>query len=80
MVLHASAVKRNASGEYPEWSNRLRSREIDGFAATVTIDQMNAADASSYTLAYADLKTKLAATRDNNNNVIEPVATSITDA
>ena len=80
VVLHASAVKRNASGEYPEWPNRLRSREIDGFAVTVTIDQMNAADASSYTLAYADLKTKLAATRDNNNNVIEPIASSIQDA
>ena len=80
VVLHASAVKRNADGESPEWGNRLRSREIDHFTATVTTDQMNAADANGYTLAYADLKTRLAATRDNNNNVIEPVATSIADA
>ena len=27
VVLHASAVKRNADDEYPEWPNRLRSRE-----------------------------------------------------
>ena len=80
VVLHASAVKRNADGESPEWGNRLRSREIDHFTATVTTDQMNAADANGYTLAYVDLKTRLAATRDNNNNVIEPVATSIADA
>ena len=24
VVLHASAVKRNADGEYPDWPNRLR--------------------------------------------------------
>ena len=80
VVLHASAVKRNADGESREWGNRLRSREIDHFPATVTTDQMNAADANLYTLAYSDLKAKLAATRDRNNNVIEPVATSIADA
>ena len=79
VVLHASADKRNAAGEYPAWRNQLRSREIDHFTATVTTDQMNAADANGYTLAYSDLKTKLAATRDNNN-VIQPVATSIADA
>ena len=73
VILHASADKRNASGEYPEWGNRLRSREIDHFTATVTTDQMNAADANSYTLAYADLKTKLAAGGS-------PIATSIADA
>ena len=73
VVLHATAVKRNASGEYPEWGNRLRSREIDHFAATVTTDQMNAADANGYTLAYADLKAKLAAGDS-------PIATSIADA
>jgi len=73
VVLHATAVKRNASGEYPEWGNRLRSREIDHFTVEVTADQMNAADANSYTLAYADLKTKLAADDP-------PKATSIADA
>ena len=73
VVLHATAVKRNAAGEYPEWGNRLRSREIDHFTATVTADQMNAADANGYTLAYADLKAKLAAGDS-------PIATSIADA
>ena len=73
VVLHATAVKRNASGESPGWPNRLNSREIDHFTATVTVDQMNAADANCYTLAYADLKTKLAAGGS-------PIATSIADA
>ena len=73
VVLHATAVKRNAAGEYPEWGNRLRSREIDHFTAEVTADQMNAADANSYTLAYADLKAKLAAGDS-------PIASSIQDA
>ena len=73
VVLHASADKRNASGEYPEWGNRLRSREIDHFTATVTVDQMNAADANSYTLAYADLIEKLGAGDS-------PIATSIANA
>ena len=73
VVLHATAVKRNAAGEYPEWGNRLRSREIDHFTATVTVDQMNAADANSYTLAYADLIEKLGAGDS-------PIATSIANA
>tara|TARA_R100000808_G_scaffold21966_1_gene47607 strand:+ start:339 stop:710 length:372 start_codon:yes stop_codon:yes gene_type:complete len=73
VVLHASAAKRNAAGEYPEWGNRLRSRSIDHFTATVTVDQMNAENANSYTLAYADLKAKLAAGDS-------PIATSIQDA
>ena len=73
VVLHATAVKRNAAGEYPEWGNRRRSREIDHFTVEVTADQMNAADANSYTLAYADLKTKLAAGGS-------PIASSIADA
>ena len=73
VILHTTAVKRNADGEYPQWDNRLRSREIDHFTATVTTDQMNAADANSYTLAYADLKTKLAADDP-------PKATSISDS
>ena len=73
VVLHATAVKRNADGEYPQWGNRLNCREIDHFTATVTTDQMNAADANSYTLAYADLKTKLAAGGS-------PIASSIADA
>ena len=73
VILHTTAVKRNADGEYPQWDNRLRSREIDHFTATVTTDQMNAADANSYTLAYSDLKTKLAADDP-------PKATSISDS
>ena len=73
VVLHATAVKRNASGESPGWPNRLNSREIDHFTATVTVDQMNAADASVYTLAYSDLKAKLAAGGS-------PIASSIADA
>jgi hypothetical protein len=73
VVLHANAGARNTAREYPEWGNRLTSREIDHFTATVTVDQMNAADASCYTLAYADLKTKLAAGGS-------PIASSIADA
>ena len=73
VILHSSADKRNASGEYPEWGNRLRSRAIDHFVCTVTTDQMNAADANNYTLAYADLTAKLAADSP-------PKATSIADA
>ena len=73
VILHTTAVMRNAAGEYPQWDNRLRSREIDHFTATVTPDQMNAADANNYTLAYADLKAKLAADSP-------PKATSIADA
>ena len=73
VVLHASADKRNATGEYPEWGNRLRSREIDHFTAEVTADQMNAADANGYTLAYADLIGRLGA-GDN------PIASNISNA
>ena len=73
VVLHASAVKRNTARESPGWRNRLHSREIDHFTATVTTDQMNAADANCYTLAYADLKAKLAAGGS-------PIASSIADA
>ena len=73
VVLHASTGARNTAREYPEWRNRLSSRSIDHFVATVTVDQMNAADASCYTLAYADLKTKLAAGGS-------PIASSIADA
>jgi hypothetical protein len=69
VVLHASAVKRNADGEYPEWPNRLRSREIDHF--TCTYDPTS--NANPYAQAYADLKAKLAAGDS-------PVATSIADA
>jgi hypothetical protein len=72
VVLHASADKRNASGEYPSWPSMLRSRDIDHFTAEVTADQMNAADANSFTLAYADLKAKLAAGGS-------PIASSIQD-
>ena len=69
VVLHASAVKRNADGEYPGWPNRLRSREIDHF--TCTYDPTS--NSNPYAQAYADLKTKLAAGGD-------PIASSIADA
>ena len=69
VVLHASAVKRNADDEYPEWPNRLRSREIDHF--TCTYDPTS--NSNPYAQAYADLKTKLAAGGD-------PIASSISDA
>ena len=69
VVLHASAVKRNADGESPEWRNRLNSREIDHF--TCTYDPTS--NSNPYAQAYADLKTKLAAGGD-------PIASSISDA
>jgi hypothetical protein len=69
VVLHASAVKRNADGEYPEWSNRLNSRQIDHF--TCTYDPTS--NANPYAQAYADLKAKLAAGGS-------PIASSIQDA
>ena len=69
VVLHGSAVKRNASGEYPEWANRLNSRQIDHF--TCTYDPTS--NSNPYAQAYADLKTKLAAGGD-------PIASSIADA
>ena len=69
VVLHASAVKRNADGEYPEWRNRLNSRSIDHF--TCTYDPTS--NSNPYAQAYADLKTKLAADDP-------PIASSIADA
>ena len=69
VVLHGSAVKRNAAGEYPAWGNRLNSRDIDHF--TCTYDPTS--NSNPYAQAYADLKTKLAAGGD-------PIASSIADA
>ena len=69
VVLHGSAVKRNAAGEYPEWSNRLNSREIDHF--TCTYDPTSSD--SPYTQSYNNLKSRLAAGDS-------PIATSIADA
>jgi len=69
VVLHASAVKRNATGEYPEWGNRLNSREIEHF--TCTYDPTS--NSNPYAQAYAGLKTKLAAGGS-------PIASSIADA
>jgi len=69
VVLHGSAVKRNAAGESPEWGNRLSCREIDHF--TCTYDPTS--NSNPYAQAYADLKTKLAAGGD-------PIASSIADA
>lgn len=55
VVLHASAAVRNASGEYPEWSNRMRSPQIDHF--TCTYDPTS--NLNPYAQAYADLKSHL---------------------
>ena len=69
VVLHNSAVTRNADGEYPEWPNRLRSRFIDNFGC----DYDPTSNDNPYAQAYADLKTKLAAGDS-------PIASSISDA
>ena len=69
VILHASADKRNADGEYPEWGHRLRTPHIDHF--TCTYDPTS--NSNPYAQAYADLKTKLAADDP-------PIATSIADA
>ena len=69
VVLHASAVKRNAAGEYPGWGNRLNSNEIQHF--TCTYDPTS--DANPYAQAYAALKVALAAGGS-------PIASSIADA
>ena len=69
VVLHASAVKRNADDEYPEWGNRLRSREIDHF--TCTYDPTS--NSNPCAQAYAALKVALAAGGS-------PIASSIADA
>ena len=68
VVLHGSAVKRNAAGEYPAWSNRLNSRAIDHYGCAYDPTGDN-----PYQQAYADLKAKLAAGGS-------PIATSIADA
>ena len=69
VVLHASAVKRNASGEYPEWGNRLRSQAIDHYGCVYD----PTSNANPYAQAYANLKARLAAGGS-------PIATSISDA
>ena len=55
VVLHASAAVRNASGEYPEWGNRLNSREIDHF--TCVYDPTS--NLNPYVQSYVDLKSRL---------------------
>ena len=69
VVMHGSAVKRNASGEYPEWRNRIRSPHIDHF--TCTYDPTS--NSNPYAQAYAALKIALAAGGD-------PIASLISDA
>jgi len=68
VVLHASAVKRNADGEYPEWGNRLNSRDIDHFTCPYDPTGDN-----PYQQAYSALKIALAAGGS-------PIASSIVDA
>ena len=67
VVLHASAVVRNANGEYPGWGNRLNSREIDRY--TCTYDPTS--NLNPYAQAYADLKSRL---------ISDSLASSIEDA
>jgi hypothetical protein len=69
VVLHATAVKRNAAGESPEWGNRLRSRQIDHF--TCAYDPTS--NSNPFAQSYAALKAALAADDP-------PIATSISDA
>lgn len=69
VILHGSAVKRNASGEYPAWGNRLNSRAIDHMGCVYD----PTSNSNPYAQAYADLKTRLAAGGD-------PIASSIADA
>ena len=68
VVLHATAVKRNADGEYPGWPNRLRSPQIDHFTCTYDPTGQN-----PYQQAYLHLKSVLGAGDP-------PIATSIADA
>ena len=68
VILHGSAVKRNADGEYPSWPNRLNSNSIQHF--TCTYDPTGA---NPYAQTYSDLKAKLAADDP-------PIATSISDS
>jgi len=69
VVLHNSASTRNAAGEYPEWSNRLRSRAIDHMGCVYD----PTSNANPYAQAYANLKARLAAGDS-------PIASSIADA
>tara|TARA_Y100000310_G_scaffold183692_1_gene183822 strand:+ start:136 stop:516 length:381 start_codon:yes stop_codon:yes gene_type:complete len=69
VVLHGSAAKRNAAGEYPEWRNRLNSRSIEHF---VGVYDPTSSD-SPYTQSYNNLKSRLAADDP-------PIATNISDA
>jgi hypothetical protein len=57
VILHGSAVKRNAAGEYPAWGNRLHSRAIDHHGCAYDPTSSD----SPYTQSYNDLKTRLAA-------------------
>jgi len=68
VVLHASAVKRNATDEYPAWPNRLNSRQIDHFTCTYDPTGQN-----PYQQAYLHLKSVLGAGGS-------PIASSIQDA
>ena len=77
VILHASAVKRNAAGEYPEWGNRLHSAHIEHFGGVYD----PTSNANPYAQAYADLKVKLAATgTDASGNPVTAKATTIADA
>ena len=51
VILHASAVKRNAAGEYPEWGNRLHSAPIQHFVGVSD----PTSNANPYAQASADL-------------------------
>ena len=69
VILHASAVKRNADDEYPNWPNQLRSRRIDHLKGNYD----PTSNANPYAQAYSDLKAKLVADDP-------PIATSVVAA
>ena len=67
VILHASAALRNASGESPQWGNRLRAPQIAHFVGAYD----PTSNLNPYAQAYADLKSRLAS---------GSLASSITDA
>ena len=56
VILHQNASARNASGEYPAWPNRLRSRSIDSFIFTYD----PTSNSNPFAQAYTALKAQLA--------------------
>ena len=82
VVLFASASVRQAPGESPEWRNRMRSRQIDHFTCEISLADLSAAGANPYTMAYANLKSRLAKNDGGESPTRDSpaIATEITDA